>query len=209
MAQYFEYGDTEIQYLKSKDEKMARLIDKVGHIYREIRPNLYYALADSIVGQQISTATHVTIRKRIEDKFGVLTPEIVVNTPDEELKSVGISYRKAGYIKGFSQKIVNGEFDIDSLNNMSDDEVIEKLVSLKGVGKWTAEMMLTFSMARPDVLSYGDLAIRRGVMRLYGLETLSEKKFHDLTDKFAPYRTTAAFYFWRYAAPDCDFIIED
>ena len=106
MAQYFEYGDTEIQYLKSKDENMARLIDKVGHIYREIRPNLYYALADSIVGQQISTAAHVTIRKRIEDKFGILTPEIVVNTPDEELKSVGISYRKVGYIKDFSQKIV-------------------------------------------------------------------------------------------------------
>ena len=209
MALYFEYGDTEIQYLKSKDEKMARLIDKVGHIYREIRPNLYYALADSIVGQQISTAAHVTIRKRIEDKFGVLTPEIVVNTPDEELKSVGISYRKVGYIKDFSQKIVNGEFDVDSLSTMPDDEVIEKLVSLKGVGKWTAEMMLTFSMARPDVLSYGDLAIRRGVMRLYGLETLSEKEFHDLTDKFAPYRTTAALYFWRLAAPGCEFIMED
>ena len=209
MTQYFEYGDKEIQYLKSKDEKMARLIDKAGHIYRGINPDLYSALADSIVGQQISTAAHVTIRKRIADKFGILTPEKVVAIPDEELKSVGISYRKAGYIKDFSQKIVNGEFDIASLSQMPDHEAVEKLVSLKGVGKWTAEMMLTFSMARTDVLSYGDLAIRRGIMRLYNLESLSEKEFHQLTDKFSPYRTTAALYFWWLAAPDCDFIIED
>ena len=101
-------------------------------------------------------------------------------------------------------------FIITSLINVFFKNIIKAVYStLKGVGKWTAEMMLTFSMARPDVLSYGDLAIRRGVMRLYGLETLSEKEFHDLTDKFAPYRTTAAFYFWRLAAPDCDFIIED
>ena len=209
MKKYFEYGDKEIQYLCETDEKMSRLIEKVGHIYRTVNPDLYSCLTDSIVGQQISTAAHNTIRNRIFEKFGTLTPEKVVEIPDEELKSVGISYRKAGYIKDFSQKIVNGEFDIVGLNDMSDAEAIEKLVSLKGVGKWTAEMMLTFSMCRPDVLSYGDLAIRRGIMKLYGLEELSEKEFHNLTDKFSPYRTTAALYFWRYSAPNCDFIIED
>ena len=209
MAQYFEYSHIETDYLKSKDEKMARLIDKVGHIYREIKPDLYTTLVDSIVGQQISTAAHITIRKRIEDKFGKLTPEKVISTSDDELKSVGISYRKVGYIKDFSAKVASGEFDIQALHDMTDEMVVEKLVSLKGVGKWTAEMMLTFSMARPDVLSYGDLAIRRGIMRLYNLESLSEKEFHTLTDKFSPYRTTAAFYFWRIAAPDCDFTIED
>jgi DNA-3-methyladenine glycosylase II len=208
MTQYFEYSHIETDYLKSKDVKMARLIEKVGHIYRTVNPDLYSCLTDSIVGQQISTAAHNTIRNRIFEKFGTLTPEKVVEIPDEELKSVGISYRKAGYIKDFSQKIVNGEFDIVGLNDMSDAEAIEKLVSLKGVGKWTAEMMLTFSMSRPDVLSYGDLAIRRGIMKLYGLEELSEKEFHNLTDKFSPYRTTAALYFWRYSAPDCDFTIE-
>lgn len=208
MARYFEYSHIETDYLKSKDEKMSRLIEKVGHIYRTVNPDLYSCLTDSIVGQQISTAAHNTIRNRIFEKFGTLTPEKVIDIPDEELKSVGISYRKAGYIKDFSQKIVSGEFDIVGLNDMSDDEAIEKLVSLKGVGKWTAEMMLTFSMSRPDVLSYGDLAIRRGIMKLYGLEELSEKEFHNLTDKFSPYRTTAALYFWRYSAPDCDFTIE-
>ncbi len=204
---YFEYGDTEIQYLKEKDEKMARLIEKAGHIYRTVNPDLYASLTDSIVGQQISTAAHKTIRNRINEKFGQLTPEKVMATPDDELKSVGISYRKVGYIKDFSARLISGEIDVDALQNMDDEQVIKALVAVKGVGKWTAEMMLTFCMARPDVLSYGDLAIRRGIMKLYGLEELSEEKFHQLTDKFSPYRTTAALYFWHYANPKCDFVI--
>lgn len=208
MIKYFEYGNTETEYLKSKDEKMAQLIEKAGHIYRTVNPDLYRALTDSIIGQQISTAAHITIRGRLQEKFGRLTPQKVMELTDEELKSVGISYRKVSYIKGFTEKVVSGEFDIDSIYNMSDEEAINALVRLKGVGKWTAEMMLTFSMARPDVLSYGDLAIRRGIMKLYGLEELSEDTFHRLTDKFSPYRTTAALYLWHYAGPDCNFIIE-
>jgi len=207
MAQYFPYSNTEIEYLCSKDEKMAQLISAAGHIYREINPDLYQALTDSIIGQQISTAAHVTIRKRVEDKFGVLTPQKVMSLTDEELQSIGISFRKVGYIKDFTSKVISGEFDINALNDMTDDEVIKSLVTLKGVGKWTAEMMLTFSMARPDVLSYGDLAIRRGIMRLYGLDELTEKRFNELTDKFSPYRTTAALYFWFYANPACNVTI--
>lgn len=207
MELYFEYGDNEIQYLKEKDEKMSRLIEKTGHIYRSINPDLYACLTDSIVGQQISTAAHNTIRGRIKEKFGTLTAEKVMATPDEELKSVGISYRKVGYIKDFSSKVLNGEIDINSLSELSDEDVIKELIKIKGVGQWTAEMMLTFSMARPDVLSYGDLAIRRGIMKLYGLEELSVEDFHKLTDKFSPYRTTAALYFWHYANPKCDFTV--
>lgn len=208
MEKYFEYGNTETEYLKSKDDKMAQLIEKAGHIYRTVNPDLYRALTDSIIGQQISTAAHVTIRGRVQEKFGTLTPRKVMETSDEELKSVGISYRKVGYIKAFTEKVVSGEFDIDSIYSMSDEDAINNLVQLKGVGRWTAEMMLTFSMARPDVLSYGDLAIRRGVMKLYGLEELSEETFHQLTDRFSPYRTTAALYIWHYANPNCDFVIE-
>ena len=207
MEKYFEYGDKETQYLCEKDEKMARLIEKAGHIYRTVNPDLYSCLTDSIVGQQISTAAHNTIRIRIFEKFGTLTPEKVVGIPDDELKSVGISYRKVAYIKDFSQKIVDNQFNAENISKMNDEDVIDRLVSLKGVGKWTAEMMLTFSMCRPDVLSYGDLAIRRGIMKLYGLEELSEAEFHNLTDKFSPYRTTAALYLWHYANPKCDFTV--
>ena len=207
MRKVIEYGEKEINYLSQQDEKMAVLIEKAGHIYRDGESDLYASLTDSIVGQQISTAAHNTIRNRINEKFGILTPEKVMSIPDEELKSVGISYRKAGYIKDFSSKVLKGEIDIDSLYTMSDEYVIKELTKIKGVGQWTAEMMLTFCMQRPDVLSYGDLAIRRGIMKLYGPEELSVEDFHKLTDKFSPYRTTAALYFWHYANPKCDFTV--
>ncbi|MBQ6850317.1 MAG: DNA-3-methyladenine glycosylase 2 family protein [Oscillospiraceae bacterium] len=207
MRKVIEYGEKEINYLCQKDEKMARLIEKAGHIHRDGETDLFASLTDSIVGQQISTAAHNTIRNRIYEKFGVLTPEKVMSIPDEELKSVGISYRKAGYIKDFSSKVLKGEIDIDSLYTMSDEDVIKELTKIKGVGQWTAEMMLTFCMQRPDVLSYGDLAIRRGIMKLYGLEELSVEDFHRITDKFSPYRTVAALYFWHYANPKCDFTV--
>ena len=207
MRKVIEYGEKEISYLCQKDEKMARLIEKAGHIHRDGETDLFASLTDSIVGQQISTAAHNTIRNRINEKFGILTPEKVMATPDEELKSVGISYRKVGYIKDFSSKVINGEIDIEALYTMSDEDAVKELVKVKGVGVWTAEMMLTFCLQRPDVLSYGDLAIRRGIMKLYGLEELSVEDFHRLTDKFSPYRTVAALYFWHYANPKCDFTI--
>ena len=207
MADFFRYGRREIEYLKSKDEKLAHRIDSAGMIERRTNPDLYRALVDSIIGQQISTAAHNTIRKRVQDKFGALTAQKVAAIPDEELKSIGISWRKVGYIKDFTDKILSGDFDISRLYDMGDEEVISQLVSLKGVGRWTAEMLLTFSMERPDVLSYGDLAIRRGVMKLYNLQELTEEQFHRLTDKFSPYRTTAALYFWYYANPACRLVL--
>ena len=208
MKQYFYYSEKETEYLKNQDEKMARLIDAAGHIYREINTDFYANLVDSIMGQQISTAAHNTIRKRVAEKLGDLTARKINAVSDEDLKSIGLSWRKVGYIRDFTDKVISGEFDIEALYDMDDGQVVKELVKLKGVGKWTAEMVLTFCMARPDVLSYGDLAIRRGIMRLYGLEELSEKEFHELTDKFSPYRTTAALYIWYYANPECTIVIK-
>ncbi len=208
MEQYFRYGEKEINHLKAADEKMAKLIEKSGHIWRRVTPDLYDALVDSIIGQQISTAAHNTLRRRVAEKFGKLTPEKVHSLSREELQSIGLSFRKVDYIKDFTAKVIGGEFDVNALKDMDDRQIIKTLVALKGVGKWTAEMMLTFSMERPDVISYGDLAIRRGVMKLYGLEELSEKDFSRLTEKFSPYRTTRALYIWHYANPSCDFTID-
>ena len=103
MRKVIEYGEKEINYLSQQDEKMAVLIEKAGNIYRDGESDLYASLTDSIVGQQISTAAHNTIRNRIYEKFGVLTPEKVMSIPDEELKSVGISYRKAGYAEDLNR----------------------------------------------------------------------------------------------------------
>lgn len=208
MNKIFTYDSTHTDYLKAKDDKMAKLIIASGTIERSVIPDLYSAMVDSVVGQQISTAAHSTIRQRMKEQIGEITPTKIDEISRDDLKALGLSYRKTDYIKGFTQKIVSGEFDLDALKTLSDEEVIEALVSLKGVGKWTAEMLMTFSMERLDILSYGDLAIRRGLCRLYGLENISEKEFAALTQKFSPYRSVAALYIWHYANPACDFTIE-
>lgn len=208
MSVYFDYSEKETEYLSKADSMMAALINKAGHIYRPVQNDgIYVSVVDSIIGQQISTSAHNTIRKRIAERFGTLNPERVMSLSDEELQSVGITFKKAGYIKSFTQMVTQKEFDCDSLEMMDDDQVISELVKIKGIGKWTREMILTFAMKRKDILSYGDLAIRRGIMKLYGLDELSENKFHELTDKFSPYRTTRAIYFWAYANPACDFTV--
>ncbi|MEG2191985.1 MAG: DNA-3-methyladenine glycosylase 2 family protein [Oscillospiraceae bacterium] len=203
MDRIFAYTEVQTDYLKSKDEKLAKLIDFVGKIERKVTPELYSAMVDSIMGQQISTAAHSTIRQRLKDGVGEITPNAINEMSRENLQAFGLSWRKTDYIKDFTKKIVDGDFHLETLKAMSDEQVIKELLSLKGVGRWTAEMLMTFSMERMDVLSYGDLGIRRGICRLYGLETLSEKEFSQLTDKFSPYRSVAALYFWAYAAPDC------
>ena len=208
MSEFFQYGEKEINYLKNKDEKLGKLIDAAGHLDREVKDDLFTSLVDSIMGQQISTAAHITLKKRIRERFGILTPQKIARLPSEDLKGIGMSWRKTGYIKNIAEKIVNGEFDIDALYTMSDEDVIKELISLNVVGQWTAEMILTFTLKRQDIISYGDLGIRRGIMKLYNLDELPKKKFHELTDKFSPYRTVAALYFWYYANPECSIIIE-
>ncbi len=207
MDKIYLYNKSEIDYVKSKDEKMRKLIDAIGDIENLAKPDFFTAVVDTIIAQLISIPAHKTIRKRINDKFGELTPEKVVELSADELHSVGISMKKAGYIKNFAEKIINNEFDINALDNMNDEAAIKYMTSLDGVGKWTAEMLLTSALQRLDIISYGDLSIRKGIMRLYSLDELSKEKFHEITDKFSPYRTIAARYLWRYADPKCKTII--
>ena len=204
---YFVYTQEQLDYIKSKDERMATLVDKVGFINRDMKPDLYTAFVDTIVGQQISTSAHNTIRKRFEDYFGEITPDKIYNCNDEDLQKLGISFRKVNYIKDCTYKIINNELDLMSLKEKSDQQVIDELVKLKGIGVWSAQMLMTFSMNRMDIIAYDDLAIRRGICKLYNIEDLTKKEFEKITEKFSPYRTVAALYFWHYANPNCEFTI--
>jgi len=209
METYIPYGQTELDHLSAQDPRMARLIQAAGHVYRPARPGTVYAsLVDSILGQQISTSAHETLRARVAQRFGPLTPETVAALTDAELQGVGTTWRKVSYIRDLTDRVISGQFDPEGVAALEDDQVIAALSSLKGIGVWTAEMILTFTLLRPDVLSYGDLAIRRGIMKLYGLEELTQATFHALTDKFSPYRTTAALYLWWYANPACPLTLE-
>lgn len=164
---YFQYGDTEINYLKRKDKKLAWTIEQIGHIERKLDANLFAAVVRHIVGQQISSKAQATVWARLEARLKDVTPATVYAASAEELQVLGMSLRKAEYIKDFADKIVSGEFDLQAVEHMNDAEAITALSSLKGIGKWTAEMILLFCLQRPDILSYDDLAIQRGLRMLY------------------------------------------
>ena len=118
---------------------------------------------------------------------------------DEELQSIGISFKKVSYIKNIAQKVLDKELDIEKLRTMSDDEICEELIKLKGIGKWTAEMIMIFSMQRMNILSYGDLAIVKGMRMLYHHREITPEKFNKYWRRYSPYASVASFYFWSIA----------
>lgn len=194
----FQYGKKEIDYLSNKDEKLGEAIKSIGHIERVVNPQIFPALIESVVAQQISTKAANTVIKRIYDILeGDITAEKIKEVGIDAIKSCGMSMKKASYIMGIAESSLSGEIDYNNLYKLSDEEIIKKLVSLDGIGIWTAEMLLIFSLHRENVFSYGDLAIRRGIMKLYGLETLSKKDFKVYREKFSPYCSVASLYFWR------------
>lgn len=193
---YFKYGEREISYLKNKDKKLAEVIEKVGLIERETDPELFSALVHHIVGQQISTKAQATIWERIKNSFGSVTPERVLNASVDEIRSFGISLRKVEYIKDFAEKVHTGEFDIEAAEKMEDDELIKYLTTLKGVGVWTAEMILLFCLQRPNVFSFDDLAIQRGLRMVYHHRKIDRKLFEKYRRRFTPYCSVASLYLW-------------
>lgn len=204
MALHFLYGEKEIQHLKKADKRLADVIDFVGKIEREVNPDLFSALVDTIIGQQISSKAHRTIWARMQTELGEITPAIIANLPLEKLQKFGISFRKAEYIQAAAQKILRNEFDINLLHALPDDEVSAKLTELKGIGPWTAEMLMIFSMQRPDILSYGDLAIQRGMKMLYRLPKIDQTTFGKYRKQYSPYGTVASLYIWAVAGGAID-----
>jgi 3-methyladenine DNA glycosylase/8-oxoguanine DNA glycosylase len=196
----FEYGHAEIEYLKRRDKKLGAVIDRLGIIEREISPNPFCALVMSIVSQQISGKAADTIWRRLSDKFPEVTPDSIVNADISDIQKCGLSMRKARYVKGIGAAVMCGDIDFSRFHEMPDDEIIEELSSLHGIGVWTAEMFLIFSLRRPDVVSWGDLAIRRGMMNLYGLRKLTKVQFERYRKKYSPYGSIASLYLWALSA---------
>lgn len=196
---YYSYGLKEMDYLKSKDRRLAEAIEQIGHIERSVNPDFFSALVEHIIGQQISIAAQQTVCERLRIMTGSITPQAILSLSDTELQSIGITYKKVDYIRQFAQQVVGGAFDIEAVGNMPDDQVIHTLCQLKGVGKWTAEMMLIFCLQRPDVISYGDLAILRGMRMLYHHRKIDKKRFNMYAQRFSPYATVASLYLWAIA----------
>ena len=182
---YFVYGDTEIEYLKRKDKRLGEAIDAIGHIYREVDTDLFSSVIHHIVGQQISSAALKTVWARLAEKLGAVNAGTVCAASRAEIQACGITFKKADYIKDFAGKVKSGELDIDALRDMTDAEVAARLSPIKGIGVWTAEMLMTFCLQRPDIVSYGDLAIRRGMRMLYHHRKIDRKLFDRYARRYS------------------------
>jgi len=195
MDKYFEYGETELAHLRKKCKKLGSAIDRIGIIKRRVTPDLFAALVESVIGQQISNKAAATVCQRLNVLCGMGSDRLHALTL-EEIQACGMSMRKAGYIKNIAESSISKAIDFDTLPERTDQEIIETLTAIKGIGIWTAEMLLIFSLMRPNVVSYGDLAIRRGMMNLYGLKELPKDKFQRYANRYAPYGSVASLYLW-------------
>ncbi|MEW9123950.1 MAG: DNA-3-methyladenine glycosylase [Thermotaleaceae bacterium] len=197
---YFQYGQKEIEYLKKKDKKLSAAIERIGLIEREITPDPFEALVSSIVSQQISKKAAQTVWNRFCELIDGVTAENILKVSEERIQKCGMSMRKVGYIRRIAEAAATGEIDFHHLYLLSDQEIIKKLSALHGVGVWTVEMLLIFSLNRLDIVSYKDLAICRGMMNLYGLKTLSKEQFEKYKKRYSPYGSVASLYLWELSA---------
>lgn len=174
---YFAYGETELSYLWQKDKRLGAVIDRVGHVQRAVDTDLFSSVVHHIIGQQISTKAQATIWQRLQDALGEVNAETIRAAGVPMLQSLGMTFRKAEYMTDFAEKVAAGQFDLDAVAHMSDADAIRELSALKGIGVWTAEMILLFCLQRPDIFSYDDLAIRRGLRMVYHHRKVDRRLF--------------------------------
>ena len=186
--------------LASKDRVMRSLVHRHGpcRIPRSTDDH-FHALAESIVYQQLAGAAAAAIFGRFRALFdGAMTPEGVLATPEAKLRGAGLSPNKMASIRDLAAKVVDGTLPLDRLSRLRDEALIELLVTVRGIGRWTAEMFLMFQLRRPDVWPVDDYGVRKGYANAYGLAELPKpKELFALGERFRPYRTTAAWYCWR------------
>ena len=196
---YFAYGAAELSYLRQKDKRLGEVIDRIGHIDRVTDPDLFSSVIHHIIGQQISTRAQETIWRRMQDALGEVNAETILAAGVPKLQGLGMTFRKAAYITDFAEKVRTGAFDLDAVEHMSDEDAIRALSGLKGVGVWTAEMILLFCMQRPDIFSYDDLAIQRGLRMVYHHRSIDRRLFEKYRRRFSPYCSVASLYLWAVA----------
>jgi DNA-3-methyladenine glycosylase II len=191
-----------VTHLKRSDPVLARVIETVGACRIQLRTEgtHFQALTRSIVFQQLSGKAAGTILGRFNALFpgSSPTPELVLTKSDEELRAVGLSRQKIGYMRDLSQKVQSGELPLDEVEAMSDDDLITHLVQVKGIGRWTAQMFLMFRLGRLDVLPELDLGIQNAVWKAYRMRKRpTPKQLRKIGAKWSPHSSVAAWYLWR------------
>lgn len=188
-----------LAYLREKDSILGEIIDAVGPLERPIEGDIFKAIVRHIIGQQISGKAQETIWNRFVEYFGEITPQALYEASVDDLQGRGISFKKATYIKDFAEQVHTDEIPLHNIPHMTDEEVIESLITVKGIGQWTAEMLLLFTLGRPNIISYGDLAIQRGLRMMYHHRKITPKLFRKYQRRYSPYGSAASLYVWAVA----------
>ncbi len=188
-----------VNHLKKSDPILRGIIERVGPCRMEFGEPEFSSLAESIVYQQLNGKAAATIFERFAALAGdPLTPEGILKLSDEQLRGVGLSKQKSAYLKDLSAKTAAGELDFARLPELSDDEVIEHLTQVKGIGVWTAHMFLMFSLRRPNVLPTGDYGVQVAIKKHYKKRKLPKPKdMEKIARAWEPYRSVACWYMWR------------
>ena len=191
------YEEEETAYVAGKDPVMKELVERFGRLEIRVSGDIFADLVSDIVGQMLSNRVAEVIVGRLRALAGGLTPEKLLAKTLEEIKNCGMSARKAEYILALSRDVKEGKYDFSRLDSMTDGEAIAYLMKIKGVGRWTAEMIAEFSLGRKDIFSYDDMALRNGIVKAHGFKTLSKKRFERLRKKYSPYASVASLYYYR------------
>lgn len=187
-----------ILHLRSCDPRMASLIDRIGKPRVRFSEPSFFVLARAIVSQQLSSKAAATIYGRLElAARGSVTPENVLRLTPARMRKLGMSRAKTEYVRDLARRTLRGELDFTSLDELTDQQVLDHLTAVKGVGVWTAQMFLMFSLRRPDILPTGDVGIRNAMQRLYERETPpAPAEMEEIARPWRPYASIACFYLW-------------
>jgi DNA-3-methyladenine glycosylase II len=188
------------RHLRAADPVMAAMIDAVGPFTLRFDPDRFGLLVRSIISQQISTSAARAIRKRLMELVGSdgLTPGNLARLTTDQLRSVGLSLQKASYLGDLARKVNDGTVDLRRIGRLADERVVETLTQVKGIGRWTAQMFLIFSLGRPDVFPHDDLGVRTAIRDRYGLDELPDKETCcAIAAPWRPYASVASWYCWR------------
>lgn len=190
------------KYIAKNDKKLAPVIKSSGPCRINPHSDHYGELVGSIVGQQLSSKAAATIWRRILDLFGgkMPTPEQLLKIDGQKLRDAGVSWPKVGYMKDLAQHIIDGRLDLGHVSTMPNEQLIEQLTAVKGIGEWSAHMFMMFGLGRLDILPVGDLGIRKAIMQLYGLKEMpSAEQIITVSNKnhWHPYESVASWYLWQ------------
>jgi DNA-3-methyladenine glycosylase II len=189
-----------ISHLSVADKRLGRIITAVGSYTINTGGDPFQSLVRSIMYQQLAGSAASAIHGRFLSLYCGTHPSAIrlAATPDAELRSIGLSSRKVEYLKGLAEYVAGGKLNLTLIAKMDDEEVIKQLTTVRGIGRWTAEMFLIFCLGRPDVLPVGDLGLQKAMQKVYGLRNLpTQKRMEDISKPWRPYRSVATWYLWR------------